>query len=382
MDANKAATQFSGLGINRLTAHIPTLIALFASAFIALLLCVTARWHGQWTSDSPASGPQKLHRRDTPRVGGVAIMISFVAALLVTKIGTDAGQAIAQPLGLIVALAVPFAAGLYEDVTQSFGVTMRLLATFVAALIAYYLCGAVMTRFDVPPLDAMLQSFSWAPLLFTMFCVGGIAHAFNLSDGLNGLLGGLTLIACAVLGYTARGLGDMHVYFFVCALAGATLGFLIFNYPRARLFAGDSGAYVIGTAIALFAILLVARNASVTPWIAFVAVLYPFTDTTFAIMRRAAQRRPVMQPDAEHLHSLVLRRLVAHNVAYAHALATLFVLLVTALFSLAAMLFAHSTVAVALCCALFAATYVLAWFACSEYSTTSLENGIPTMSGK
>jgi UDP-N-acetylmuramyl pentapeptide phosphotransferase/UDP-N-acetylglucosamine-1-phosphate transferase len=345
-----------------LVAHIPTILAFFASALVALLLCATIRWHVRWTADAPASGPQKLHSTLTPRVGGVAIAAGFIPALLLTKVGTAAGEAIAQPLALIAALMVPFVAGLYEDLTKTFGATMRLLATFVAAGIAYFLCDASIVRFGMPLLDAMLSSIAFAPLLFTMFCVGGVAHAFNLSDGLNGLLGGLVLVACGVLGFAARSVGDTHIYLCACALAGATLGFLVFNFPRGRIFAGDSGAYFAGTAIALFAILLVARNKSLDPWIAFAAVLYPFTDTTFAIVRRLVQRRPIMQPDAEHLHSLLVRAWGARHGRMSVAMATLSVVGVSAVFAVLALMVRESSATLISLCALFAAVYSLAWF--------------------
>jgi UDP-GlcNAc:undecaprenyl-phosphate/decaprenyl-phosphate GlcNAc-1-phosphate transferase len=322
------------------------------------LLCATVRWHVRWSADAPASGPQKLHATLTPRIGGVAIALGFIPALLLTKIGTDAGSSIANPIGLITALLVPFFAGLYEDLTKSFGATMRLIATFIAAALAYQLCGATMVRFDMPILDAALAASTVAPLLMTMFCVGGIAHAFNLSDGLNGLLGGLVLIACAVLGYVARAHGDTYIYLSTCALAGATLGFLLFNFPRARLFAGDSGAYFVGTAIALLAILVVARNPAVSPWIAFAAVLYPFTDTTFTIIRRVVERQPIMQPDAKHLHTLVVRTLLANSVSNANAKASILVLTLVGVFALLASVFATSSTGVVAICIVFAVSYM------------------------
>jgi UDP-GlcNAc:undecaprenyl-phosphate/decaprenyl-phosphate GlcNAc-1-phosphate transferase len=304
------------------------------------------------------------------------MMLGFVVGLLLTKIGTSAGQAISHPLALIAALLVPFLAGLYEDLTKSFGATLRLIATFVAAAIAFHFCGAAMVRFDMPLLDTMLASFVLAPLLLTMFCVGGIAHAFNLSDGLNGLLAGMTLLACGVLGYAARMYGDTHVYFAVLALIGATVGFLLFNFPRARLFAGDSGAYFLGTAVALFAILLIARNPTANPWLAFVAVLYPFADTTFAIVRRLVTRRPIMQPDAEHLHSLLVRRLAARGLRKAHYLSTLILVATTGLFSVSALFYAESTFALVLICIAYAATYTIAWLACIESRDTSITKTI------
>ncbi|MGL4232866.1 MAG: MraY family glycosyltransferase [Casimicrobium sp.] len=340
--------------------------AFLISAMIAFLLRLTTHWHGRWSADAPASGPQKLHSVSVPRIGGVAIAAGFVFALFSAKFGSPFGEAIASPLALCAALAVPFLAGLYEDVTKSFGAVSRLIATFVAAAIAFYFCGAKIVRFDMPLLDGLLNSMSLAPLLLTMFCVGGVAHAFNLSDGLNGLLAGLGIVGCALLAYVARAHGDTFIYVVSVILAAATSGYFLFNDPRAKLFAGDSGAYFIGTAIALLAILIVARNPGVSPWIAFAAVLYPFTDTTFTIIRRLVERQPIMQPDAKHLHSLVVRAMLANRISYANAKASAIIIMVSGAFALVAAVFASSSASVIATCVGFALSYMLAWFYCAN----------------
>lgn len=303
-----------------------------------MLLVATVPWHVKWSADSSV-GPQKLHRGQVPRIGGVAIYLGFAASLLIAKLSGPTGSAIVQPVALVAALFVPFLAGLYEDVTKRFGATARLVATFIAAALAFYLCDAAIVRFDMPLLDAMLTAIPFASLLFTMFYVGGVAHAFNLADGLNGLLGGLTIAACAVLAFSANLLGDQHIVNCALVLAGATCGFLLFNFPKARLFAGDSGAYVAGTAVALLAIMLVSRNPSANPWLAFVAVLYPFTDATCAIVRRIVRRKPIMEPDAEHLHTLLARKLSHHAGSNRHSVATLLIVLGTAVFQCVALAF-------------------------------------------
>lgn len=310
---------------------LPFFVSLGASAAVAALIAVSLPLHVRWSADSSV-GPQKLHHGAVPRIGGVAIFSGFAISILITKVSGPPGTLIVNPIALVAALFVPFCAGFVEDITKQFGATARLVATFMAAAVAYYLCNAAIVRFDMPLLDAMLRAAPIASLLFTMFCVGGVAHAFNLADGLNGLLGGLTLAACAVLAVAANSLGDQHIFNCALALAGATCGFLLFNFPKARLFAGDSGAYVAGTAIALLAIMLVARNPRANPWIAFVAVLYPFTDATCAIIRRLVRRKPIMEPDAEHLHTLLARRFLRDAGAPPHALATSFIVIGTALF--------------------------------------------------
>lgn len=263
-------------------------------------------------------------------------MAGFAASLLLTKIGPPGGVAIDAPVWLILALFVPFAAGLMEDTTKSFGPWARLLATFIGAAVAYFFCGAMITRFDVPPVDAVVALHPAFAFAFTLFCVGGIAHAFNLADGLNGLLAGLTLAACVGIALVAQQQGDHFLLIASVALASAVAGFALLNFPKAYLFSGDGGAYLTGSAIAIFSMLLCHRNATVSPWLPFVLVLYPFTDTTWAIIRRKLAGLPIMAPDARHLHSLLAGRLRVRYGSRGTALASVAIVSVSAVFILIA----------------------------------------------
>jgi len=182
--------------------------AFLTSLSVAVLLVATQRWHAHFSLDHTGSGPQKLHLVEVPRIGGIAIMSGFATSLLLTKVGPANGLSIDAPVWLIMALFVPFAAGLIEDITKSFGPWVRLLATFAGAAIAYFFCGATIVRFDVPPVDALLALHPAVKFAFTLFCVGGIAHAFNLADGLNGLLAGLALAASVGVALVAQQVGD------------------------------------------------------------------------------------------------------------------------------------------------------------------------------
>lgn len=338
-------------------------LACVVSLCTGAAIVFTGKWHSRWSADHPGTGPQKLHVSPIPRIGGLAIAIGLFVTLVDLKFATSLGEKLPSPLGIIAALSVPLLAGLWEDLTRVVGPWLRLIATFIAAAIAYRYCGAEVVRFDMPFLDAMLKSIAIAPFLLTLFCVGGVAHAFNLSDGLNGLLGGLATVGATLIGAVALRHGDIYVAVFSAALVGSTIGFLIWNFPRAKVFAGDSGAYLLGTTISLLAIWLAARNANVTPWLAFIAVLYPFTDTTFAILRRAIQRRPIMSPDAEHLHSLLARVLARSFGRKANAMAAASIVAVSGAFAWFAYFFASSAHHLIALCVLFAVLYSVVWFA-------------------
>jgi UDP-N-acetylmuramyl pentapeptide phosphotransferase/UDP-N-acetylglucosamine-1-phosphate transferase len=91
---------------------------------------------------------------------------------------------------------------------------------------------------------------------------------------------------------------------------GAALGFLVWNFPRGVIFAGDGGAYFLGFVIATLAVLLVHRNSEVSPWFALLALWYPVWETLYSMVRRGARGRSPADPDGMHLHTLVYRRIV------------------------------------------------------------------------
>jgi UDP-GlcNAc:undecaprenyl-phosphate GlcNAc-1-phosphate transferase len=344
-------------------------IAFAGSLLVALGLALTTRWHSPLSADTSGSGPQKIHTGVVPRVGGVAVFAGFAAAFVVGSrlLGLNSEHT----FWLLCALSVSFAAGLYEDLSKNFGPMARLLATFVSAAIAYQWCGASLTRFDVGPLDAVLVAYSPIAFLFTVFCVGAIAHAYNLSDGLNGLLAGLGLVACLGITLVARQYNDTYLLLASMTLGGALVGFGLLNYPRSYLFSGDGGAYLVGTAVAVLSILLIHRHAEISPWLPFCLVLYPFTDTTCAIIRRKLKRVSISAPDAEHLHTLLAKRMTAR---FGHRGANLASLLIVgaagAFMWLAATFHAQTTVLIALAAAYFV-SYALAYrFALSAAGVT------------
>lgn len=213
--------------------------------------------------------------------------------------------------GFLVLSAIPaFAGGLAEDITRKVGVLQRLILTFLAAAIGYFLLDARLTRLDVPFIDGLL-AFTAFSFIFTLIAVGGIAHAINIIDGYNGLSGMVAFMIFASLGYVSFMVGDFLLLRINVVMAGAVVGFLIWNYPRGLIFAGDGGSYLLGFMIACVSVLLVNRHPDVSPWFPFLLVIYPVWETLFSIYRRKFLRgSSVGLPDAMHLHQLIYRRLV------------------------------------------------------------------------
>lgn len=283
--------------------------AIFVSMFTALLLVRYIRIHQRLTGDNPLSGPQKFHIGLTPRIGGIPIMLGLLV-----------GGAVALARGLLplqgtvcllLSVAPIFLLGLAEDISKRVAPFWRLLASFVSAGLASWLLGATLSRVGIPGLDAVLAQYPVVALVFTVIAVGGMCHSMNIIDGYNGLASGVSTMVLLALGYVALKVGDLGLVAVCLASAGAVIGFMVWNFPRGLIFAGDGGAYLMGFLIAALSVLLVVRNPVVSAWFPFTLVVYPVWETFFTMYRRRVVRgHAAGLPDALHLHQMVFSRLV------------------------------------------------------------------------
>lgn len=283
--------------------------AILVSLFAALLLIRYIRIHQRLTGDNPLSGPQKFHIGLTPRIGGVPILLGVCVG---------GGVAILRgllplqgALNLLLAAAPVFLLGLAEDISKRVSPVWRLLASFLSAGLASWLLGATLPRVGIIGVDSLFAVYPVVAVAFTIVAVGGMCHSLNIIDGYNGLASGVSAMILLALGYVAFKVGDLSLVTVCLASAGAVIGFMVWNYPRGLIFAGDGGAYVMGFLIAALSVLLVVRNPVVSPWFPFTLVVYPVWETFFTMYRRRVVRgHAAGLPDALHLHQMVFSRLV------------------------------------------------------------------------
>ena len=278
------------------------------SALISFLVIRYAHTHAHLSGDHDMSGPQKFHATAVPRVGGVGIVLGMIGALSLLWVMHREGPALG--LMLIACAAPAFLSGIAEDLTKSQSPRRRLFFTAVSAGLAAWLLGAVIDRTDIPGLD-WLVSFAAFSVLATVFAVAGVANAVNIIDGFNGLAAMCVVMMLAAIAYVAFQAQDIMIA--TCALAGvgAVLGFFVWNFPAGLIFLGDGGAYFLGFYVAELSILLLHRNAVVSPLFPLLMCIYPIFETVFSMYRRKFIRgRPIGLPDGVHLHSLIYRRLI------------------------------------------------------------------------
>jgi UDP-N-acetylmuramyl pentapeptide phosphotransferase/UDP-N-acetylglucosamine-1-phosphate transferase len=283
------------------------LLALLASSVITLWVVHSAKTHAHLSNDHDLSGPQKFHAFPVPRIGGVGIVggIAMVAALVAWR---QSGGMMA--LGLVACGLPAFIAGLTEDLTKNVSPRRRLVATALSAALAAWFLGAVISRTDIPGLDTVV-SFRWGAIALAVFVVAGVANAVNIVDGFNGLASMCGVMMLSSIAYVAVQVGDPLLASLALAGVGAVLGFFVWNFPAGLIFLGDGGAYFLGFYIAELAILLVQRNAAVSPIFPLLLCVYPIFETLFSIYRKKFIRgmSPGV-PDGVHFHMLVYKRLM------------------------------------------------------------------------
>lgn len=258
----------------------------------------------QWAGDV-TPGVQRCHDYWVTRLGGVAVLASLELWLLLGPLPLPPGTALLW----LACLAPAFAAGFAEDITGAMSARARLAITLAGAAIAWLVLDVRVERLGVGWIDAHLAALPLLSLAVSVLLVGGTAHSVNIIDGCNGLAGLFALLTLLVIAYVAHQVGDGPITVIALGGATATFGFLAWNFPRGRIFLGDSGAYLLGTLVAFLLVKLVRDHAAVSPLFAAVLLAYPTWETLFAIYRKRARGVSPMEPDRVHLHMLVHKRL-------------------------------------------------------------------------
>lgn len=344
-------------------------LSAFVAACIAIVLIRRTGGHARRYG---AAKPQRFHVGDVPRLGGVAIFagaaVGWLAAAIAFYFGNRGFFDLSGPLMLAwAAVALPaLAGGVAEDLTQRLSVQFRLLFTLVSGLLAVSLLGVGVPRTGWGLLDHGIAAMPWLGVALALVAIAGLPHAFNIIDGYNGLAGMVALIVCMALTYVAVQVGDRQLAALLLCMAGATAGFLLWNFPRGMIFAGDGGAYLWGVCIAVASLLLVKRHAEVSPWFPMLVLIYPVWETFFSIYRKLTRGMSPSVADALHFHQLIYRRVVhgvfhddeSRRILMRNNKTSPYLWAFTTLTVAPAMMFWRTTWVLALFCGLFVFSYV------------------------
>ena len=356
------------------------MIVLSLVAFLVAALAAggVVRWLSGHAAVYGNAMPQRFHLGDVPRLGGAAILLGLGCGWILgwaqsVWFGDPGSLRLGGWVGAWLLALLPAAmGGIAEDMTQRLPVRYRLVLTGMSGVLAVALLEMTVPRLDLPWLDALLAAWPWLGWGIVLLAVAGLPHAFNIIDGYNGLSGMVALIVCLALAHVALQVGDRSLATLLVCTAAATGGFLLWNYPRGLLFAGDGGAYIWGVVIALASISLVQRNPEVSPWFPLLLLIYPVWETLFSIYRKLARGVSPGVADALHFHQLIYRRIVrsvfhgddvARRMLMRNNRTSPYLWAFTMLSVVPALLFWRTSWVLIACCMLFIASYVGAYLA-------------------
>ena len=238
---------------------------------------------------------RRMHKKAIPLIGGLAIFLGFTSsALLFTPIDT---KLIALLCGALIMVIL----GVFDD-RFALPAKLKLLVQIGAALIPVCM-GVRIERIIIPFIESGGIEFGWLSYPITIFWIVALTNAVNLIDGLDGLAAGVSAIASFSVFCVALMQGDFQMAILTAALLGSCFGFLPFNFNPASIFMGDTGSTFLGFTMATLSVMGVFKIHAITSFVVpFIAFGIPIFDTSFAILRRVKNGKPIMSPDRGHLH--------------------------------------------------------------------------------
>lgn len=248
---------------------------------------------------------RRMHKKPIARLGGLAIFAGFIVAVVFTVISRsiDTGMILQdyRLVGLIVGVIIIVTIGIIDDI-RPMKAWIKLIFQIVAALIVAF-GGIRITEITNPFSPIGMTFLGMLSIPVTVIWIVGITNAINFIDGLDGLAAGVSSIASLSLLFISIFDQQVGAVFLIAALAGASLGFLPFNFNPAKIFMGDTGSTFLGFALASISVMGLAKSyAALAIAVPLLVLGLPIFDTAFAILRRVSNGKSIMEADRGHLH--------------------------------------------------------------------------------
>jgi UDP-GlcNAc:undecaprenyl-phosphate/decaprenyl-phosphate GlcNAc-1-phosphate transferase len=271
-------------------------LALLSAAVVRLMIAVRVLDHPD---------PRKVHTLETPKGGGVGVVVAFLVGIAVLYRFAEFARLADQYFIGVIEASVVIAAVAFLDDMFDWKFTVKLAAQVLAAVVAVA-SGIYVVDYRLPYVGPLYVGWLAAPatVLWLLFAT----NAMNFIDGLNGLAGGVALIAACFLAAIAAFTGGWFAYFAALLLAAGLAGFLPFNFPRARIFMGDVGSQFCGFILAVLAV-VASRFDGVDLSFLIVPMLLSgvLFDVAFTLIRRAFAGEALTEPHRGHLYQVAQR---------------------------------------------------------------------------
>ncbi len=246
-------------------------------------------------------GAHHTNKKPIPTLGGVSVFASFLLGYMIFA------QSSVSMLAILIASFIILFVGIIDDI-KPISAKYQLCGQVIACLVVILYGNITIDRFTVLKMVIHLPYF-WQVVVTLLFMVG-IINAIDLSDGLDGLCSGISVIYFVTISVIAILLGSAHGIDIAISLLmiGSLLGFLVYNFPPAQIYLGDSGSNFLGLMVAVVAILGFKLTTFTSLLIPLAILATPIIDVLFSIIRRSLKRKnPFTTPDKEHLHHQLLK---------------------------------------------------------------------------
>lgn len=273
-------------------------LALFAALLVALAMTPPAIWLARKLHIVDMPNARKVHTTPTPRIGGIAIYLGFVAGALLLGVYTR------QVAAVLIAGSLVFLTGLIDDY-KDISPKLKLLGQILASLVL--VAAGFSVRFISNPFTGSTISLGFLSVPITVLWLVGVSNAVNLIDGMDGLAVGVSTIAAAATAIVCVSQGELVAAALAGVLAASALGFLPWNFNPAKTFMGDCGALFLGFILGTLSLLGLSKGATaISVFIPFIILGIPVFDTFCAIIRRLFLHKPIFEADKMHLHQILL----------------------------------------------------------------------------
>jgi UDP-GlcNAc:undecaprenyl-phosphate GlcNAc-1-phosphate transferase len=299
----------------------------FVAMAISLLTTPLVKKLAIWWGAVDKPDHRKVHTRIMPRMGGLAIYIAFTVCFFIfVPLTTEA-------LGIFIGGTLIVITGALDDRYQ-LSPKAKLLGQLIASLIVIW--AGLRVNFINLPFEGQVY-FEWLTIPITLLWLVGVTNAVNLIDGLDGLAAGVSGIAITATMIMAFLMGNTLALILSIILLGAVVGFMYFNFHPAKIFMGDTGALFLGFNLAALSILGFKQLTVIAFLVPILILGVPLSDTFYAIVRRIVNKKPISEPDKNHLHHCLL------SMGYSHRKTVVMIYGISAMFALSAVMFSQST---------------------------------------
>ena len=286
------------MGAESIEASFLSIFALMSFFIFLLASKYSHKIKGGALLDKDFSKPQAFHESPVSRSGGIAVIISLsiffiIYNLLYSEILYDY---------ILISYSI-FLIGFLDDLRIDIKPSRRLIIMALLLFIIIYTLPISIFFIDIPILSSMMTNHTFSTL-FVLLCFLFVINGANLIDGFNGLLTINLIIINVILAHVNISNENSEISILIISQVIILLSFLLFNFPNAKLFLGDSGSYTMGGLTGLNVIITNNLNPEISSFFFCTLLFYIFFEVFFSFIRKISQKKSPIHPDNEHLHML------------------------------------------------------------------------------